>query len=82
MVHRMGSMMGGQNLLVQEAVLLPPLPLEGVPFLLWDTCVSQSGGWFRAALQDMLRLLELWRRMIWTMRVGVRTYCVSLEIFS
>lgn len=81
-VHRMGFLGGGQNLSVQEAVHLPPLPLEGVPCPLWDTCVGQSGGWLRGALQGMYRLLELWRRTTWTMRVGVRTYCVSFSVYN
>lgn len=76
-VHRTGSLGVGPNLLVQEAVLLP-LPLEEVPCPLCDTCVGQSGGWWRGALEDTYRLLELWRRMTWTTRVGVTSYCVSL----
>lgn len=81
-VHRTGFLGGGQNLLVQEAAHLPPLPLEGVPCPLWDTCVGQSGGWFRGALGGTYRLLELWRRTTWTMRVGVRTYCVSFSVHN
>lgn len=68
----------GQNLLVQEAVHLPPRPLEGVPCPLWDTCVGQRGGWFQEALEDTFHLLELWRRTTWTTGEGVRTYCVSV----
>lgn len=77
-VHRTGFPGVGQNLLVQEAVRLPPLPLVEVPCPRWDICVGQSGGELQGALEDMYRLLELWRRMTWTMRVGATTYCVSL----
>lgn len=81
-VHRTGFLEGGQNLLVQGAVRLPPLPPEGVPCPLWDTCVGQSEGWFRGAQEGTYRLLELWRRTTWTMRVGVRTYCVSFSVYN
>lgn len=69
---RTGSLEDGHKCLVQGAVHLPPLPLEEVPFHLWDTCVGQS----RGRLQDTFRPPGLWRRMTWITKLRVRTYCV------
>lgn len=63
--------------MVQAAVHLPPLPLEGVHCPLWGTCVDQNGGWLQEALGDTRRPLELWRRMTWILKLEVRLYCVN-----
>lgn len=57
--HRVGFWRDDQNLLVQAAVLLPPLPLDAVPCPLLDLLVVQSEGWFQGGLWDMYRRLDL-----------------------
>ena len=80
--HRMGFLGRDQNLLLQGALHLPPHPLEGAPCPMWDTCVGRSGGWLRVVLRDTYHPLGFWRRTTWTMRVGVRTYCVSVNFIN
>lgn len=78
-VWRMGFPEVGPSLWAQEAVLLPPHPLESVLCPLWDTCVGPRGGWLQEASEDTCHLPELWRKTTWTKVARLTTYCVSVR---